>query len=92
MIYQSFSGDAEVGVAHFNISGGTFEAKEGPLFLVSNTAADVRMSNVKASSASGVFIQASAYKWGNSGSNGGKLTLALDKQTINGNIEVYNIR
>ena len=91
MIYQSFSGDAEVGVAHFNISGGRFEAAEGPLFRITNTVANVKMTQVKASAVSGIFIIAGAYRWGNAGSNGGHLTLTMDKQSINGNIEVDEI-
>lgn len=91
MIYQSMSGDAAMGVAHFNISGGTFEAKAGPLFFITNTTADVKMTNVKASATSGVFIRASSGRWGNSGSNGGKLTLTMDRQSMEGNIEIDNI-
>jgi hypothetical protein len=88
MIYQSMSGDAEVGVAHFNISGGSFEAKEGPLFRITNTSADVKMTNVKTTIASGTFIIAGKYNWGNAG---GKLALTMDNQTVNGNIEIDDI-
>lgn len=37
IIYQSMSGDAEVGTGNFTMTGGTLTAEEGPLFYTTNT-------------------------------------------------------
>jgi hypothetical protein len=91
MIYQSFSGDAEVGVASYTMTGGTLSAAVGPLFYVTNTNAEVTLTGVDASAASGKLINVSDGRWGTDGSNGGNLTFTADQQTLSGDIEVNNI-
>jgi hypothetical protein len=91
MIYQSFSGDAEVGVASYTMTGGTLSAAVGPLFYVTNTVAEVTLTNVDASAASGKLINVSDGRWGTAGSNGGNLTFTANQQTLTGDIEVNDI-
>jgi hypothetical protein len=64
MIYQSFSGDAEVGVARFVMNGGSIEAATGPLFYINNTKAEVQLTGAKLLAPSGVIIRAAAGRWG----------------------------
>lgn len=91
MIYQSFSGDAEVGIATYTMTGGTLSAAVGPLFYVTNTNAEVTLTGVNATAASGTLIKVSEGNWGTSGSNGGNLTFTANQQNLTGNIEVDNI-
>lgn len=91
MIYQSFSGDAEVGVTTYTMNGGTLSAADGPLFYVTNTNAVVKLIGVNATAASGTLIKVSDDRWGNEGSNGGKLTFTADRQPLTGDIEVNAI-
>lgn len=91
MIYQSFSGDAEVGVATYTMNGGSLTATAGPLFYVTNTNAVVTLSGVHATAESGTLIKASDGRWGREGENGGHLIFHADKQTLTGDIEVNNI-
>ncbi len=88
MIYQSMSGDAEMGIAEYTMKGGSLSAAAGPLFLITNTKTEVLFSNVKTENPSGVLIEAAAKRWGNSGSNGGNLIFIADRQTLNGDIQV----
>jgi hypothetical protein len=91
MIYQSMSGDAAMGKAYYTMTGGSLKAAAGPLFLITNTTAEVTFSNVKTENPSGVLIEAGAKRWGNSGSNGGKLNFIADGQELNGDIQVDKI-
>jgi hypothetical protein len=46
---------------------------------------------VDVSVASGILVKAAAGNWGNSGSNGGTVILAVDGQTLSGNLVADNI-
>ena len=91
MIYQSFSGDAEVGVATYVMDGGSLTAAVGPLFYVTNTNAVVTLRGVTATAESGTLIKASDGNWGKDGENGGHLTFTADEQTLTGDIELNSI-
>jgi hypothetical protein len=91
MIYQSFSGDAEVGVAKFVMNGGSIEAATGPLFYINNTKAAVKLAGAKLTAASGILIKAAGGRWGTPGRNGGNLILSAERQVLTGNIELDNI-
>jgi hypothetical protein len=86
MLYQSFSGDAETGTASFSMEGGSLEAATGPLFYVTNTKATVSLNAVKAKAASGIIAKASSDRWGNSGSNGGELSMKAVSQALSGDL------
>lgn len=92
-LYQSMSGDASVGNAEFTSKGSTITTNKGDTFYVTNTSATISLENntFKNNDKSGAFLRIEAGSWGNSGSNGGDVTLNLTKQTINGNILVDNI-
>lgn len=92
MLYQSFSGDAGVGTSILTMTGGSLTAAEGPMFYITNTSAaiDIR-GDTKLNAASGTLINAAAGRWGNSGSNGGKLTFKADGEILTGNIVCDNI-
>ena len=88
MIYQSFSGDAEVGVADYSMTGGSLIAGEGPLFYVTNTTADVTLSAVNANAFSGKLLQVGKGRWGRTGENGGTLNFTTKTQSLSGDIVV----
>lgn len=92
-LYQSMSGDASVGNAEFTSKGSAITTNKGDTFYVTNTSATINLENntFKNNDKSGAFLRIEAGPWGNSGSNGGDVTLNLTKQTINGNILVDNI-
>ena len=46
MIYQSMSGDAEVGKSTFNMKQGTLTNNNGDLIYVTNTTSDIALENV----------------------------------------------
>ena len=93
MIYQSMSGDASVGLATFTMTGGSLTNKNGDIFFVNNTATTITIENVEIvnQDAEGVFLRAAAAGWGSSGSNGGKVNLYLNNQTLTGDIVVDDI-
>lgn len=86
MIYQSMSGDAASGTASFTATGGSITNKNGDIFFVNNTAAEISLSGVEIvnEDENGVFLRAAAAGWGSEGSNGGNLNLTATGQTIDG--------
>jgi hypothetical protein len=92
MLYQSFSGDAGIGTSILTMTGGSLTAAEGPMFRVTNTAAVVELKgDAKLSAASGVLVEAAAKQWGNTGSNGGHLTLKAYGEILVGDITCDDI-
>jgi hypothetical protein len=91
MLYQSFSGDAEVGTSIFTMNGGSLTAAVGPLFYITNTNSIIELKGADLTATSGTFLTASADRWGNTGSNGGVVTLKAENETLNGNITCDNI-
>ena len=97
LIYQSQSGDADTGTSSFTGEDSTLEILESssyyssaPMFYVTNTAANIALTNCKLNYGSGKFLVADEGSWGSSGSNGGTVTLTLTNQNIEGNISVGN--
>lgn len=86
MLYQSFSGDAEVGTSIFKMNSGSLTAQEGPLFYVTNTQAIIELKGATLHANSGILLTASAGNWGTKGSNGGTVTLKANNQILDGNI------
>ena len=99
MIYQSMSGDASEGTGTFNaknssltISENSNYYKTAPMFFITNTDAIINLTNTKLNYGSNLLISnKGTSEWGNSGSNGGNLTLNANKQELTGNVEVDNI-
>ena len=92
-IYQSMSGDAAEGVATFTAKNSTITTNKGDSFYVSNTSAIINLTNnqIINKDSTGYFLRAQADAWGNTGSNGGKVTLNLSNQEVEGNIGVDKI-
>ena len=90
LIYQSMSGDASDGASSFTMTGGSLTNTKGDIFHVTNTTTTIILSGVAITNndSSGYLLRASAGKWGDSGSNGGKVTLNANSQTLAGNILV----
>ena len=93
MIYQSMSGDADTGTGSFQCSDSSLTIinssiySSTPMFFVTNTEANVILSNTTTSFGSGIFLNASGTsEWGSTGSNGGKVTLNLTSTSVNGSI------
>ena len=90
LIYQSQSGDASNGASSFTMEDSTLTNANGDIFHVTNTTTTITLSGstITNNDESGNFLNASSDSWGTSGSNGGKVTLNADGQTINGNMLV----
>ena len=93
MIYQSMSGDADVGTSSFEMNDGSITNKNGDIFFVNNTVTTINLKNVIINNEDleGVFLRACAAGWGSEGSNGGQVTLNASKQTIDGTILVDEV-
>ena len=99
MIYQSMSGDAGEGTGTFTAKNSSLSIQENsdcyktaPMFFITNTDAIINLDNCKLSYGSNILISnKGTTEWGNSGNNGGNLTLNADNQELNGNIEIGNI-
>ena len=76
ILYQSMSGDSEIGTSKFTMAGGTLESKNGGVFYTTNTASEFRIENVRLVCAEDCpFLfkctgNANARGWGQSGQNG----------------------
>ncbi len=90
-IYQSMSGDADEGVGSFTAENSDITTKNGDTFFITNTTADINLTNNNIVNESGDFIRIQAGGWGNSGSNGGQVTMTTTDQEIRGGIVVDNI-
>ncbi len=97
MIYQSMSGDADVGTSTFSMTGGSLTAKNGDMFYVTNTHCVLTLSgvSVKNEDADGALLRvvgnSASHGWGTAGSNGAQVEFTADSQTLTGNIVVDTI-
>ena len=97
MIYQSMSGDADVGTSTFSMTGGTLTAKNGDMIYVTNTHCVLTLSGVtiKNEDAGGALLRvvgnSASHGWGTAGSNGAQVEFTADNQTLNGDIVVDTI-
>ena len=90
-LYQSMSGDADEGTSSFTAKDSTITTNKGDTFFITNTTATINLENNTITNNDGDFIRIQAGKWGNSGSNGGKVTLNMTNQSVEGNIIVDSI-
>ena len=92
-IYQSMSGDADTGTAEFSSKNSTIVTNKGDTLYVTNTKAKITLENntITNNDSSGNFIRIQKDSWGNSGSNGGDVSLKLINQKVTGNIVVDSI-
>ena len=98
-IYQSMSGDADVGTSLFKAVNSKLTIPqessvyaEAPMFHVTNTACVIDLENTVLSFGSGTFLEVSGQnQWGNEGSNGGTAELNTNNEKIDGNVIVDEI-
>ena len=97
MIYQSMSGDADVGTSVFSMKGGSLTSNNGDLIYVTNTHCILTLSDVKIDNrkTDEYFLLVSgndaSHGWGNAGSNGAQVEFTADGQTFDGDIGVDSI-
>lgn len=89
MIYQSMSGDAATGNSTFTMTGGSLTSKNGHMFHVTNTNADIELNGVKLTNedAANVLISVCDDGW-NGGNN--KATFNAKAQDLVGAVLVGN--
>ena len=95
MIYQSMSGDADVGTASFSMKGGSLTAKAGDMFYITNTDCTLSLENVDMSYFNDTLLRiegnSSSRGWGKEGENGGSCVFSAVNQALEGNIIVDSI-
>lgn len=97
MIYQSMSGDADVGTSSFSMTGGSLTSNNGDMFYITNTDCILSLSGVdivnKDSDAYLMNItgNSASHGWGTAGANGAQVTFTADDQTLEGDIRVDSI-
>ncbi len=92
-LYQSMSGDAEDGKSEFSSTNSTVTTNKGDTFYITNTKAEITLENNKITNndSTGYFLRAQKDSWGNSGSNGGNVTLTLKNQKVEGDIYIDEV-
>lgn len=98
-IYQSMSGDADVGTATFDCDNTKLKIAEdspvyttAPMFHITNTACVINLENTECTFGSGVFLESSGQnQWGTEGSNGGICELNTNNEEIDGDVIVDSI-
>ena len=94
MLYQSFSGDAESGIARLKAENNTLTTHStGAFIYVNNTTAEVDLSNnaISMPNTTTLVKVAADSRWGKTGENGGHLTLRASNQELSGNIVADSI-
>lgn len=97
MIYQSMSGDAEVGTSSFSMTGGSLTAKNGDMFYITNTHSVISLSGVsitnedKDANLMTITGNSASHGWGSAGSNGAQAEVTASDQVLEGNIVVDTI-
>lgn len=93
MLYQSFSGDAESGIARLDASNSKLTTyADGAFIHVNNTQAETTLENDEIIMPNtNTLINAAASRWGNEGENGGHLTFTAKNQQLTGNIVADSI-
>ena len=92
ILYQSMSGDSEVGNAVFNMTGGSLTSENGGLFYTTNTESTFYLNNVNITPSSNneFFLKctgnANKRGWGQSGANGSDCNFTADSQDMKGNV------
>ncbi len=98
-IYQSMSGDADVGTSTFTAKSSALSIESdseyyetAPMFHVTNTKAIINLESTELNFGSGVLLNVSGQsQWGTEGSNGGDLVFNANSEILDGNISVDSI-
>ena len=92
ILYQSMSGDSEVGNSTFEMVGGSLTAKNGGMFYTTNTESTFLLQNVAITNAddSEFFLKctgnANQRGWGTTGQNGADCSFTARQQEITGDV------
>lgn len=92
IVYQSMSGDSEIGKGTFSMEGGKLISQNGGLFYTTNTESEISLSGVtiEQTEDSEYFLaclgNANGRGWGAPGSNGAKCLFTADNQPMQGNV------
>lgn len=92
IVYQSMSGDSEVGESTMQMIGGSLTAKNGGMFYTTNTQCNILLSNVAITNAedSEFFLRCTGNNnqrgWGTSGANGSDCTFTAQEQGMEGDV------
>ena len=92
ILYQSMSGDSEVGNSTFEMQGGSLTAKNGGMFYTTNTESTITLSDVDITYAldNDFFLRCTGNNnqrgWGESGANGADCLFTASSQEMEGDI------
>ncbi|MDO4292415.1 MAG: hypothetical protein Q4C65_04195 [Eubacteriales bacterium] len=92
ILYQSMSGDSEVGNSTFEMQGGSLTAKNGGIFYTTNTESTFYISGVEITAAQGseFFLKCTGNDnqrgWGSAGANGADCDFTAEDQQMEGDI------
>ena len=92
ILYQSMSGDSEVGNSTFSMTGGSLTAKNGGMFYTTNTESTFYLSGVDMIYAKDnpFFLKctgnANQRGWGETGKNGADCSFTAQQQEMQGNV------
>lgn len=92
ILYQSMSGDSEVGSSSFYMVDGSLDSKNGGLFYTTNTESNFYLENVKITQSDDAeyFLRVSGNNnqrgWGTSGSNGADTNFTANDQEMTGDV------
>ena len=92
ILYQSMSGDSEVGNSTFQMDGGTITSQNGGLFYTTNTECTIALKDVDITynDDSEFFLQCTGNNnqrgWGQSGANESDCSFTADSQDMKGNV------
>ncbi len=92
ILYQSMSGDSEVGNSTFEMNGGSITAKNGGMFYTTNTESTFVLNNVNITYAdeNDFFLKCTGNSnqrgWGNTGENGADCHFTAISQEMQGDI------
>ena len=92
ILYQSMSGDSEVGNSTFEMNGGSLTAGNGGMFYTTNTESTITLSDVDITYAddNDFFLKCTGNSnqrgWGESGANGADCLFTAVKQTMQGDV------
>jgi len=92
ILYQSMSGDSEIGTASFSMTGGKLISGNGGVFYTTNTSSEFLLENVEitASEACPFLLKCTGNRnargWGREGANGAQCVFTAVRQQMAGSI------
>lgn len=92
ILYQSMSGDSEVGNSTFQMDGGTITSKNGGVFYTTNTESDITLKDVDITynNDNEYFLRCTGNNiergWGESGANGADCDFTAISQDMEGSV------